>query len=238
MDCRTAQLLASFHVPNKSELDADQIAALEAHLRQCPICSRAIYRERNADQKIGKAMRSVSVPAGLKERIVQRLRPQLPAWYRRRSWQVSLATAASLLLAGYFILQWTSPTKLELQGVVEKQIQPTQRDLFLAWAGQQGIDFAPEGGLNLDLLASYGKRDLLEKEVPSLLLFHPGKQASAQVFVLRSSQFDWRELPQLFSGLGVQIEIIPDQNRPQRIAYLVFYTTDSLQPFRETAAAS
>ena len=36
MDCRTAQMLAAFTGPGKTELDADQLAALDLHLRQCP----------------------------------------------------------------------------------------------------------------------------------------------------------------------------------------------------------
>jgi hypothetical protein len=238
MDCRTAQLLASFHVANKSELDADQIAALEAHLRQCPQCAKLINRERNADHRFGRAMRAVAVPPDLKARIVARLKPQLPAWYRRRSWQVTLATAASLLLGVYLVITASRPSKLDLQGIVERQIQTPQKELFLAWAAKQGIDFAPEGGLNLDLLAAFGNRDLEEREVTCLLLFHPGKQTSAEVFVIRSGQFDWKELPLLFSGSGKQVEVLRDRNRPERIAYLVIYSTDSLEVFREHVSTS
>lgn len=229
MDCRTAQMLAAFTGPGKTELDADQLAALDLHLRHCPQCAKVIYRERAFDQKMTRAIRSITIPSGLKAAILAKVTPN-PVWYRRRSWQVSLATAAAILIGFWFIIAGNRATTLDLQSVVETQLQPSTKELALKWLEQQGIEFSPELPLNLDLLATYGKRDFLGREVPSLFLLHPDKQASALIFVVRSRQFDWSEIPKIFSGSGMQIERLDDLNHPGDLSYIVFYT-ENLAPF-------
>src|SRR5262245_565381 len=97
MECKTAQQLAAFLAPGKSELDAEHSAALESHVRACPECARRIRFAQSFDQQIARAMRNVPVPAGLKERIAARLSPKRPVWYRRPAVRAWAAAAAGLI---------------------------------------------------------------------------------------------------------------------------------------------
>lgn len=238
MDCRTAQLLASLTGPGKSELDADQMAALEGHMRLCELCGKVYHREKAFDREVGKAMKAVPVPTDLKDRILQKVRPRLQPWYRRRNVVASFATAAAVLIGLWFVVGPAGRSRLDIQRVVERQIQPSQKELAVRWLDSQKIAFHPEFAFNLDLVAFYGNRDFMGRDTPSLLLFHPEKQVSAQIFILKSGQFDWDDIPEDFSAYGLQIKKIADRERPTKIAYLVFFATESLEPFQDRASGA
>src|SRR5262245_51711632 len=109
MDCDHARLLLSFR-RDLAALDRSEADHLNEHLEQCPDCAGLTAADQRLDQALGRAMRAVSVPAGLKERLLSVLPGPRPLWRRWRF--VASAAAAALLLAGgsvylYFLLSRT-----------------------------------------------------------------------------------------------------------------------------------
>ena len=96
MDCNHARLLLEVAHPVATELEAPERKALAAHLADCPECGTWAEAERRADEKIGAAVRDVTVPEGLKQGIVRRLNAERDAFYRR--WLVRAAGVAAALL--------------------------------------------------------------------------------------------------------------------------------------------
>jgi hypothetical protein len=104
MDCKTARLLLPFARPHRCELEQTEAGALEGHLDHCPDCHSLAQHEDAFDQRLGRAMRQVEVPAGLREQLLARLEAERGDWYRRRFAQhARLAAAAAILL----VLGWT-----------------------------------------------------------------------------------------------------------------------------------
>src|SRR5438094_788506 len=98
MDCRTARLLLDFARPIPAELEADASRDLEHHLAGCADCDSLARAERRLDEPLGRAMRAVPLPLGLRDRLLARLDAERGAWQRRWMFR-SLAAAAALALA-------------------------------------------------------------------------------------------------------------------------------------------
>jgi hypothetical protein len=124
MDCKSARLLLDFARPQARELEAEEAAALESHLDHCPDCHSQARSERQLDDCLGKAMRQVEVPAGLRDQLLARLESARGDWHRKRfahAVRLSVAAAAVLLLgwAGWFWLQEHLVAAVDTQRVAE-----------------------------------------------------------------------------------------------------------------------
>jgi hypothetical protein len=108
MDCKTARLLLDFARPQARELEAEEAQALESHLDRCPDCHSQASHERQLDDHLGKAMRQVEVPAGLREQLLARLESARGDWHRQRFAHAArlTAAAAALLIIGWAGWYW------------------------------------------------------------------------------------------------------------------------------------
>lgn len=102
MDCKTARLLLDFARPQACELETEEVTALESHLDHCADCHSQARGDRQFDERLGKAMQQVEVPAGLRDQLLARLESERGDWYRQRfahGARLVVAAAALLLLA-------------------------------------------------------------------------------------------------------------------------------------------
>ena len=83
MDCKTARLLLNFTRIDSQDLEEDEAEALASHLAGCQDCGAVTRAEQKLDDHIGRAMRHVTVPDGLRDRLLLRLANQRDLWYRR-----------------------------------------------------------------------------------------------------------------------------------------------------------
>src|SRR3954471_2773903 len=101
MECKDARLMLNFPQSGPDAPSGDEADALRDHLGVCPECDAAFRAEARIDAHLGRAMRDVPVPAGLKEQLLKRLEEERAEALRKRILQAvrGFAAAAAVLLA-------------------------------------------------------------------------------------------------------------------------------------------
>jgi len=109
MDCDNARLYLPYLTPGGKDLDGAEADELRAHLEQCSACNALAMNARRLDQHLGRAMRAVEVPVGMKPRILERLGGDRGGFKRRLRQRISwvAAVAASLLVTFLAYGYWT-----------------------------------------------------------------------------------------------------------------------------------
>jgi anti-sigma factor (TIGR02949 family) len=238
MDCKDARLLLAFARPGEKELDHDEAEALRQHLADCPDCAAQAQAESRADEHIGRAMRDVPVPAGLRERLLQKLGDERAPWYRR--WRVRLAGAAALLLAACLGYVWLFAGRPPLE---RDEMQRLTARLFSAAEAKKafeelGVTVAPPSNFKYHILDSYGLVMLQGQRVPYLLFHFTGEGANsrpalARVYLLSSQQFDLEQTKRnanLVSTSTHTVKAEPNPDDPNGLL-LIIYTGGRLDVF-------
>jgi hypothetical protein len=237
VDCNTARMLSTFFGRQGSELAPEDASALEAHIAGCPSCASAVQFERAFDDRVAKAMLAVPIPTNLKSNLLDGIAADRGAWYRKKFYAVA-GIAATILLAIGGVVAWqigTAP-ELTLDGIAHQadrreQDRPNEAREFLA---RHGIDFQPERPLDLHFAESMGMSEFQGKQVPAVYLSNRIKNASATIYVVRDSDFKWKNLPQGVSSLpslyGFQVAVLRDRQRSD-VGYVVVFTGAALEVF-------
>jgi hypothetical protein len=231
MDCSTARLLATFAGPRAAELHQDEAEALAAHLAECPDCAALHRAERKIDERLGRAMRDVPLPPGLRERLDTNLAAERWANQRRKLVRAFAGIAAAIALALGWYFWPRPPASLHL----DRYSQIVNADL--PSSAQEVVDhFAREGvalqmptdiNLNYNRLTYCGWGELEGQRVP-LLIFQNGS-ATLRVYMLDGKRFDlgpWAGT-QLSGKVTLELRVAADG----RFGWLFEYTGDSLKPF-------
>jgi hypothetical protein len=249
MDCKTARLLFDFARPKPAELAGDDAADLEGHLGACAECHAVARGQRQLDDHLGRAIRDVPVPDGLRDRLLERLAAERRAWYHRLAKRAGAAAAAAavLLAAGLWFFwprhQLPAP---DLEAMVETlswndnsrgsaaAIEEWFHTKYPGWAMVAPRE-AEGRTLNYGLLVYADLADFQGQRVPLLLFSKENKQAGnkqARVYVLSQKQFKLDELlqqpPMNSKGYTVVVSPCPDD---AGLVFIFIYTGDSLAPF-------
>lgn len=233
MDCRTARLLLDFARPRCPELPRSETDALEAHLSGCAECDTLARAERAADARLAQAMRDVSVPQGLRERIAARLQAERGDRHRRwLGWAVRGAAAAAVILLAVwlgFVWYGNRPRSLDLLALHESVCydSPDPERVKAAFHDQYKLAIPMPSDFNYACLKFYGVVPCQGRSVP-MLLFIRGN-AEARVYVISSDQFDIKALENtepIDSG-GYRGEV---RSEDADHAFVVIYKGESLQP--------
>jgi hypothetical protein len=244
MDCATARLLLECSGRHAAELDAAEAEALERHLAGCADCAARAGAERHCDEALGRAMRQVEVPPGLRRQLLDRLEKDRAQWRRHRWVQLArlTAAAAALVLLAWGAWYWLANSSAPLQPeyvwqqanrtpIGKAEVEQTFRrldapaaapDLNYAWLTFRGLGEVP----------GYPGR------VVPVLLFHRQVQEAA-VYVLDTRRFG---LPpqageyESQSGQRLQLSILGQDGNPyrdgERFAYLVLHNGGDLDWLR------
>jgi hypothetical protein len=230
MDCRTARLLLDFARRGPVEIDAAETTELEQHLARCPECDRLGRAERRLDEGLGRAMRQVDVPPGLREQLLARLEVERGDWYRRRfGHALRLAAAAAVvLLALWASWRWFTGGRAAIDPVrVWEEIsfrRPGRAEVEESFRRLDAPVVAPD--LNYAYLTTHGLTELPGypgRVVPQLAFQRDGQ--SALVFIFDTRRY---ALPEPFeppSGSPYRVERLEPAG--DRFAYLVFYTGEN-----------
>jgi hypothetical protein len=230
MDCKTARLLVDFSRPLAPELEESEGEALAGHLAECPACGALHRAERRIDDHLGKAMRAVPVPEGLRQRILGKLATQGERRYLRRlAWGAAAALAASVLLvAGLTYWGQRPPVNIEAQYATANKPLPRDASEVGAWFSRPALlaptQFDYHGLIQCDW------SDFQGRKVPCLL-FRQGSEL-AWVYILNDRQFDLKSLQGQgpLSG-GRSIALLWPAGGEQHTAFIVIFTGGSLETF-------
>jgi len=240
MDCKTARSLLDFVRPWFTDLSPEDVEALQEHLDECSDCGPAARWQRQADERLGRAMRSVRLPPDLRTQLLKTLAAKRAGWYRslpRRYPGMAAAIAATILvLLGLGVYRATKGKPvLDLDVVLVDYIELDERrgggpEQVEQWFADRGFRTKVPPDFNYRLLASFAQESFQGQLVPRLLFVRG--QDQAYVYVLSASQFDLpRSLPQRPQGSGrYTVELKGHLDHPD-IAFLILYTGDSLEAF-------
>jgi hypothetical protein len=239
MNCRTAQLLLSFFRPRAFELDASEAEALNNHLVECAPCAALARHEQDAEKQLGTAMRNVSLPANLRQRLLTRLQAERKTWYRRlprRHPRIATAAAAVLLLAvGLAVYAAVRPPRaLDLQEIAANwnDSVPRSAEQVQRYFAEQGFKTVAPPDFNYQYLTSCDLEIFAGVLVPRLHFVRGQNHAS--VYILSAAHFDVRAaVDQPREGSGrFTVELRPGPPN-SNVAYLIKYTGGSLDWFLE-----
>ncbi|MCC6421469.1 MAG: hypothetical protein IT429_24895 [Gemmataceae bacterium] len=244
MECRNARLLLEFARPGGSELEREEAETLEQHLHECPDCAALASAERRADDRLGRAMRDVPVPDGLRERLLRKLAQERDAWYRR--WLLRGAgLAAAVLLAVWGWSWWPANLPAVTSQDVDELVNagPSfSRDKIHEGFEVLGTAFQAPPDFKYDLATAFGMVPFKNRQVPQLVFTAPGspgrRPAMARVYVLSGQMFDLEQTKRNVgnpSGTHPRVEILDYPEHPNYL-YLVVYTGE-LSLFRNRRAA-
>jgi hypothetical protein len=240
MDCQHARLLLEFARPGQHELDTTETEALETHLEDCAECGRIAQAERRVDHVVRQALLNVPVPAGLRDRLMERLVAERDAWYRR--WLVrGVGLAAAIVLVVWLGQAWWSSRVPAVDWVaLQNDLEPRDAAQIEAWfrLRHQGIVTHPD--LNYKLVAGYGVSLLQGQHVPHLVFFAPAQGADkpaaiAHVYVLSDRQFDLETtkstMGQHYFHQTVLVEKPPEH---PDFLFLIITSSKTLEPFKKS----
>jgi len=231
MDCKTARLLLDFARPLTPELEESEGEALAGHLADCSACAALHRIEQRVEDHLGKAMRSVPVPDGLRERILGKLAKQGERRYLRRlAWGAAAAIAASVLfVAG--LTYWGQKPAINLEPLYEANNQqplPADASKVGEWFHRPALlaptQFDYRGLVRCDWADFQGRK------VPSLV-FRQGADL-AWVYIVNDRQFDLNSL----AGAGqlsgsFSVAVLWPTGGEKHTAYIVIFTGGLLDTF-------
>lgn len=240
MDCKTARMLSELRGNRISELPDEDAASLDRHLAACADCQAILRTEEKLDAPLLKAMTAVAIPIGLKAKIFDRLATERGAVQRRRLWYAA-ATAAAILF-GIGILTWHPDrrAKADLNEIVRHadHFADSPKTASDDWLASVGIHYQPPEPFNPHMLAFHGTVVVQGKQVPMLCYksFEDGNPVSANVYILRRSDFDLTTLQKPSDGGswgegGHQVKVYPSTDQPDQVVYIVVYNSRDLGPF-------
>ena len=241
MDCNTARMLITFFGRQGTELAPEDAADLNAHLAGCPGCADAVRFERAFDDRVGKAMLAVPVPTNLKARLLDGVAAQRGAWYRQKFYALAgLAAAVVLAIGGVIAYRIQTAPELTAARIVDREDARAQAraayvDQYLRDHGRP--EFRPARPFDMNQLELVGMGDLDGKEVPVLYFMNTPKNARAKVYVVRDTEFNWKNLPEDGSSqpggqFGHQVALVRDRSN-SGVAYVVVFTGAGLELFLE-----
>ncbi|HTU22769.1 MAG TPA: hypothetical protein VMG10_32310 [Gemmataceae bacterium] len=238
MDCKTARLLLDFARPQARELEAEETAALESHLDRCPDCHTQARDERQLDDVLGKAMRQVEVPAGLREQLLARLESERGDWQRQRFARGArrAVAAAALLLLAWGVWYWVSDRATamidpeQVADAVKSDAATDPETRTKEALKQLGVDTSLPS-LDYHWLACPPALAELPgypgRKVPMLLFVRGGRVA--RVYVVREKAIP-KDTPDVIPGTSFKAELLPSVDGPYR--FLVIHDSADLEWLR------
>ena len=227
MDCHLSRLLLAFR---RSELTAEDAAALDAHLAGCPDCAAAARRDAAERTALTAAMTAVPVPDGLRDRLVKSaIRKQWAAWRRKAGrWSRTFLTAVVALgvaVGGYDRFTRPTFTTDRFATQLEREQDFSEQEVR-EWLRAEGLPETLPADFDFFWHVIHGKQSVVGREVP-FVLFQTGRE-SCRVYVLRAEQFRLvKNSLDDFTGSRFKITTVPQGD----VTYVIAHTSDSLAPF-------
>jgi len=246
MDCNSARLLLQFVRIDGPDLDGPEAGELDTHLAGCCDCSALAQNHRRLDDHLGRAMRAVEVPTGLREQIFHRLAADRSD--RQRHWQAiglrvsGIAAAVLLILWGWYAF-YTPPPPI----VYAESVGQTYNISRLDAEGGDAELRKLRGGGSLNIAPTFVRYEYLvgspalavlpgvheskgPVKVPQLVFVHQkdrGRTNVAWVYIVPNSQYRVEEPSNSDHGYEFRTDI---RKSPRNdFTYLIMYQGDHWQ---------
>jgi len=232
MDCRDAQFYLRLRRPGSDELDPDAAAALDRHLAGCPACAAAGRVLADFDAAVGRAMRAVPVPEGLRDQLFAEVATRRGAVLRRTTYRY-LAVAASVIVTcglAFGVYSAARPTA-DMPALVMTQDelgqpQGAERQIA-AFLKAQSLPALPEP-FDPALFIHAGTESVQGRDVPVLIFRERTGQGLAKVYAFRGSSF---KLDAIRDEQASLFSAKPYPNATAGMTYVVVFTGMDLTPF-------
>jgi hypothetical protein len=228
MTCAEARPWLSLRQPLPLEAGAGLLAHVAEHVQNCPACAAWTSRVAAFDTAVGKTMREVPVPCGLKARLLHQAENERRARSRQRLFRVAMPLAACLLLA---ILGWSFRDVWQQNRPVDLVALQHRMELWERQPVDQRIPLTPgearqhlpkeiKERWNLNNLRSAYQTSYQGKTV-AVLEFQSGS-ARAMVVLLPPEQVDPAQMQQYFPDrYGTSPRILGDPGKGEYVALVV-----------------
>ncbi len=235
MECRDAQFYLRLRRHAADELGPDVTAALDGHCAGCPACAADGRAALSFDRALSTAMRAVTVPSGLRERLLIQAGRAQGAVLRRKAYRYGGMAAAALLLVGIG-LSVISKVRPEVSGdsLVElsgKQFSDPEESTREFLAKQKLPDRLPLA-FDYKLFASHGFESVGGLNVPVVTFRTPTEFAKVYIFPT-DGRFDLKIL-QDAQGSHARAQVLVGQERFRGATYVFVHTGPDLRPFLRT----
>jgi Protein of unknown function (DUF3379) len=233
MECRDAQFYLRFRRPGRDELDTDVAAEVDQHLAGCPHCASESRWVASFDNAVSKAMRSVAVPAGLRERLITGISARRGAVLRRRAYRTA-ALAASLFLTvglafGIFTAARPAPDTTALVLNNDSVGDPDAAEQQVRnWLHAEGLPPDLPEPFDYRLHRSHHWEEVQGRKVPVVLFNENNGPGFAKVYIFRSTQFNVKDVQE---AQGSFCQARPYPNEAEGIVYVIVFTGQDLTPF-------
>ncbi|MFO0877638.1 MAG: hypothetical protein U0840_09805 [Gemmataceae bacterium] len=238
MDCSSARFFLQLTRPGTDELQGAEAAELEGHLALCSACNHLAQDLARLDQHLGRAMRDLEVPRGLKDQLLLRLAADRAA--RQRRWVThalrgcAAAAAVLLLLWGWNLFHTPRRPVLAADDILhggnvtrassEERANDQLRLLRTTPGAPSFVNYAYlKGGAALAILP--GTESFKQPVEAPQLVFADGPR-EAILYCVPRGRYDIHELENPAHGYTYHLEVYyPEENSPDdRFVYFVLYT--------------
>jgi hypothetical protein len=232
MDCRDAQFYLRLRRPGSDDLDPDAAAALDRHLAGCAACAAAGRALAGFDAAVGRAMRAVPVPEGLRDQLFAEVATRRGALLRRTAYRYLAVAASVLVTCGLALGVYSAArpqadvTALVVRGDELGQPQGAERQIA-AFLKAQSLPALPES-FDPALFIHAGTESVQGRDVPVLVFRARTGEGLAKVYAFRGTAF---KLDAIRDEQASLFSAKPYPNPSAGMTYVVVFTGMDLTPF-------
>ncbi len=232
MDCHDAQFYLRLRRPGSDESDPDVTAALERHLAGCPGCGAAGRAIAGFDAAVGRAMRAVPVPDGLRDQLFAEVATRRGTVLRRKMYRYAAAAASVVVTCGLALGVYSAArpqadvTALTISNDELGQPQGAEKQIA-AFLKAQYLPTLPES-FDPTLFIHAGTESVQGRDVPVLIFRERSGPGIAKVYAFRGTAF---KLDAIRDEQASLFTAKPYPHPAARMTYVVVFTGMDLTPF-------
>lgn len=231
MTCSDYRLLIPFR--HSGDLLREDVALLNTHLESCPGCAE-LAKPSLADSAIRNAFQTVTVPAGLKDRVGKAVAAERfsRAFQRATRYGLVVSIALVVCLIGLGIYGRTKP-RLDPEGLAIRngfEGDPTYVEpVFYDWLKREKITTDLPFHFDFKYYAGHGYERMGRAYVPFIRFQNQSAQGTpfAKLYFVRGSDVDVRDATDARFSLCT-VSVIPG---PNGMTFIIVHTGDDPAPF-------